>query len=208
MVLTSFTRKPASVRNRSTRAIASHRHAANARHASSCASATWASVSGAGTRSCGVVGLVLVGVRVELVAGHDLPGHRHRRRVVTQHPELDLAAGDRLLHHDPLVVRERDGRTRRRTSAGRTPSTPRPTSRGWPASRSTGSPSSASTASASASRSWPSRNSTVRAYGSPAAANARFIITLSIATAEPTTPEPTYGRSASSSRPCTVPSSP
>ena len=47
---------------------------------------------------------VLVVVVVELVAGHDLAGHRRPGRLVAEHGDLDLAAGDRLLDHDVLVV--------------------------------------------------------------------------------------------------------
>ncbi len=44
--------------------------------------------------------------------------------------------------------------------------------------------------------------------GSLACRNRRFCMSLSMPTAEPITPEPTYGSPARSSRPCTVPSSP
>ena len=72
-----------------------------------------------------------------------------------------------------------------------------------------GYPSVRSTSSARARRRpAPSRNEIQAARVSPAAVNARFIITLSIATAEPATPDPTYGTPASSKRPWTVPSSP
>ena len=60
---------------------------------------------------------VLVVVVVELVAGHDLAGHRRPGRGVAEHGHLDLAAGDRLLDDDPLVVGERGVRARRRSSA-------------------------------------------------------------------------------------------
>jgi hypothetical protein len=52
---------------------------------------------------------VLVLVVVELVPGHDLAGHRGAGRQVAEHGDLDLAAGDGLLHHHPLVVGEGDG---------------------------------------------------------------------------------------------------
>ena len=65
-------------------------------------------VEGRGHQQLGVVRLVLVAVGVEVVAGHDLPGHRHVRRIVAEHRQLDLAARDLLLHHDPLVVRQRE----------------------------------------------------------------------------------------------------
>src|SRR5919106_1205590 len=44
--------------------------------------------------------------------------------------------------------------------------------------------------------------------GRPLAAKIVFITALSIPTADPSTPAPTYGTFASSSSPCTVPSSP
>ncbi len=72
-----------------------------------------------GHQQLGVVGLVLVDVGVEVVPGHDLAGHRHRGRIVAEHRELDLATGDRLLHHDPLVVRER--KVARRVELGAVP---------------------------------------------------------------------------------------
>ena len=53
-----------------------------------------------------------------------------------------------------------------------------------------------------------SPNERNRACGIPAASVTCFAIALSIATAEPSTPLPTYGMSASSSIPWTVPSSP
>src|SRR4051812_32563115 len=53
-----------------------------------------------------------------------------------------------------------------------------------------------------------SLSSRYRACGRPAALNARFIITLSMPTADPSTPDPTYGSPANSNKPCTVPSSP
>src|SRR5207247_1978210 len=69
-------------------------------------------------------------------------------------------------------------------------------------------PSSASTAAQNSSTSCPSCSARARAWGSPAAVNMRFIAILSMPIAEPSTPAPTYGRPASSSSPCTVPSSP
>ena len=47
-----------------------------------------------------------------------------------------------------------------------------------------------------------------RACGMPAASSTVFAITLSMHTADPSTPDPTNGTSSSSSSPCTVPSSP
>ena len=169
MVLTSFTRKPGRrLRNKSTRAIASHRHASNARHASS---------------------LRLGDLGVGRAA--PAPGAARRRprtcrrrsrtrRRARSRPGTDTAGGSSPSTPSsisrPAIASsttihssnaERQVASRRRTSAGRQPSTRRPTSRGSPASRSTGSPSSASTASASASRSWPSRNSTVARVRQP-----------------------------------------
>ena len=53
-----------------------------------------------------------------------------------------------------------------------------------------------------------SRNATNRGWAMPSAANTRLVVALSIDTALPSTPEPTYATWARSSRPCTVPSSP
>src|SRR6202167_73597 len=49
------------------------------------------------------------------------------------------------------------------------------------------------------------RNGTI---GSPACSNSRFCTSLSMPTADASTPAPTYGNPASSIKPCTVPSSP
>jgi len=99
-----------SSRKKSTRAIASHRQASNARTARARASDATASGSGR-HQQLRVVVLVLVGVRVELVAGHDLarqptprvgrrPAHRLRSR--TDESPLDQAV---LV----VVEGERDG---------------------------------------------------------------------------------------------------
>ncbi len=116
IVLTSFTRNPrpgppsarTSSRKKSTRAIASQRHASNARTASSRTSAVCSRRQRRGHEQCRVVLLVLVGVRVEVVAGHDLTRHRRDRRIVAEHADLDLASGDPLLGDDPLVEAEGD----------------------------------------------------------------------------------------------------
>src|SRR5205807_897309 len=52
------------------------------------------------------------------------------------------------------------------------------------------------------------KNVTCFTIGSPAARNSDFMMSLSMPAAEPSTPAPTYGMSASSSRPWIVPSSP
>jgi hypothetical protein len=52
------------------------------------------------------------------------------------------------------------------------------------------------------------RNVTCLVMGNPAARKRRFIISLSMPVAEPTTPDPTYASPASSNSPCMVPSSP
>ena len=71
IVLSSFTRNaPSSRRKKSTRAIASHRHASNARTASARTSAVCASVERRRHEQLGLAVLVLVGVVVE-VGGRD-----------------------------------------------------------------------------------------------------------------------------------------
>ena len=52
------------------------------------------------------------------------------------------------------------------------------------------------------------RTTSYRPTGKPRADISRFVYSLSMPTAEASTPEPTYGVPASSSRPCRVPSSP
>ena len=55
---------------------------------------------------------------------------------------------------------------------------------------------------------WPRTTVKYSVTGRPRSASRRFVTSLSIDTADASTPAPTYGRSASSSSPCTVPSSP
>ena len=55
---------------------------------------------------------------------------------------------------------------------------------------------------------WSSRSVMCRTWGIPACWKSDFDTPLSMATALASTPLPTYGRSSSSMRPCTVPSSP
>ena len=50
---------------------------------------------------------VLVVEVVELATGHDLARHRRPRHGVAEHRDLDLAAGDRLLDDDMIVVPQR-----------------------------------------------------------------------------------------------------
>ena len=217
IVFTSLTRNPrpgvpsarCSSRKKSTRAIASHRHASNARTASCARPPRSARASsGAGASSCAVFVLRTCRRRSRTRRrGRSRPG-RTPRAGRRRAPRPRSPARRSPLRRCPLVEAERERRARRRSSARscafETP-TDEPRFAGF---TKHGYPSSASTRSANATPSWPSRNDADAATRKPHAANARFIITLSIPTAEPTTPAPTYGRSASSSSPCTVPSSP
>ena len=141
--------------------------------------------------------------------GTTSPGQRRLGRVVAEHRDLDLATlrspprrgstrrtrarGRSRPSSSAAVVRlahpDRRSHVRRLHEARAVRARPRPGRRTRPGRRRRGGRGSA-------------------ACGSPRGANTCFIITLSIPTAEPSTPDPTYGRSASSSRPWTVPSSP
>ena len=139
IVFSSLTRNPrpsASSKKKSTRAIASQRHASNARTASARTSA----VCGVGERR-GHEQLAPCRARtcrrsVELVAGHDLARHRRLRRVVAEHRDLDLAARRSPPRRGSTRRSRARARSRRRARRGRAPSSRRPTSPCSPASRS------------------------------------------------------------------------
>ena len=117
----------------------------------------------------------------------------------TPHSTSTPATNSSIEHLLVVAPRELDGgrRARRR----RAPSRCRPTSRAAPASRTPGSRTGCSTAS-------PSRSVTLRATGMPRSRSTALKRSLSMQSAEAATPAPTYGTSASSSSPWTVPSSP
>ena len=113
-----------------------------------------------------------------------------------------------LLGEHPLVERERvlDRVAQLRRSCA--PCSRRPTNPCSRASRSTGTRARPRPGGRTRRRRGRRAASTRARFRDPAPTNICFIAILSIATAEPSTPAPTYGRPASSSTPCTVPSSP
>ena len=159
-------------------------------------------------RAVEILGFVVV----ELARRHDLAGHRRDRVVVAEHGHLDLSrvrhggldhdlaivVGRELEGLDQLLARPRLGDADARSEIGRLDEhrqaepAPRVRRRRRPARR----------ARAAAA---PPRTAHC---GRPCAPKTRFISALSMPTAEASTPQPTYGTLASSSRPCTVPSSP
>src|SRR5680860_690080 len=133
---------------------------------------------------------VLVGVVVELTAGNDLARDRRVRRVLAQHGDLDLRptiASSARIHSSKTSACSIAASSSARSRALPTP-TDDPMLAGF---TKHGMPSSASTWSANVVTSWPSRWASHRGVGRPQAAKARFIITLSMPTAEPRTPLPT-----------------
>ena len=197
IVLSSFTRNaPSSRRKKSTRAIASHRHASNAAH-----------------RQRAHLGGLRVGRAARARAarpcrprtcrrsrrsrrpGTTSPGTDASRRVVAEHADLDLAADDRLLGDDPLVVTRARARSRRRAPrASRAFDTPtdEPMFDGLHEAREPELGLDPVGERRRVVRCRATRGSAPAA--SPAAANARFIMILSMPTAEPSTPAPTYGQ--------------
>ena len=147
-------------RKKSTRAIASHRHASNARTASArTVGGLGVGRAAPGTSSSRLAVLVLVGVVVEVGAGHDLAraatppaGRRRARRPRSR--GRSTASSARI--HSSYVERVRDRGVE--LGARRAPSTRRPTSPCSPASRSTGARARPRPGRRTRRRSWPSRS--------------------------------------------------
>ena len=145
------------------------------------------------------------------LCGQDLAHRRGDRRVVAEHAALHLAAADEPLDEDLVVVPERE-RDRGRQLLGRPrPSRCRRSSRAARASRIP-----AARARRRSARAAPGRRrrrdaraaSATAPSAIPASRSTALQTALSIASAEPSTPAPTYGTSSISHSPCTVPSSP
>ena len=150
-------------------------------------------------------------VVVELARRDDLAGHRRLGLVVAEHGALDLARLGTAASTTDLAV-EREGRLDRRrqrvrrlrlrdadarSEIGRLHEHRQPERRraALPAARGRRVHSCVT-------------HHRIRRCGRPCAANTTFITALSMPTADASTPDPTYGTLASSSSPCTVPSSP
>ena len=108
MVFSSFTTNvPSSRKKKSTRAIASHRHASKTSTARRCTSAVWSRGDRCGREQLRLAVLVLVGIVVKVGGRDDLARQGRDRRVVAQHAHLDLAAAHHPLGEHPLVERQR-----------------------------------------------------------------------------------------------------
>ena len=124
------------------------------------------------------------------VAGHDLAGQRGGERAVLalEHAALDLAAAHEFLDQDLAVMPERLGDRVRELLP--VPALLMPTDEPRRAGlTNTGRPSSATTASKAGASPWTKLKK--RAIGSPRSRMSRLATSLSIAAAEPRTPEPT-----------------
>ena len=143
-----------------------------------------------GDQQLGAVGDVLVLVAVELLARDDLAGHRRLRLEVAEHGHLDLAADDRFLDHDRLVVPSAVAIASRSSStvwALETP-TDEPMLAGL---TKAGSPRSAATRRAARASARAHRSCGTGPAGCRRPAATCLAIALSIATADPSTPLPT-----------------
>ena len=151
-------------------------------------------------------------VVVELARRQDLARDRRLGIVVAEDRALDLArVGHRGLDDDLAVELrgERHRRAKLRRRLGLRDPDARPEVRRLDEHRdSPGAPRSAPRSHRATPPTLPRSTTRCATIGSPRAAKHTFIIALSIPTAEASTPAPTYGTSASSSSPCTVPSSP
>ena len=151
-------------------------------------------VSGAGMSACDAVVEVLVGVVVELGARHDLARHR---RLGSRLPSTATSISRPVIAssttiHSSYVSGELDGVAAAPRPSW--PSTRRPTSPCWPASRTPAGRARPTIVAGSAGRDLvlAARHASGPG-GCRAAASTCLAIALSIATAEPSTPAPTYG---------------
>ena len=135
--------------------------------------------------------VVLVLVVVELGAGHDLAGHRGRGSVA-EHGDLDLAADDGLLEDEPSscrAERDRGAAARRGRAALATPDRGAHVG-GLHEDREPSPLETVTAASAGCSTVGPVERQPA-GLGDAAAASTSLAMALSMASAEPSTPEPT-----------------